>query len=69
MRETHYLCRVPWNGLVVILDERDYNYQRMHEKRLRVPSPQTEMVLLSKGSKADMMMLKNCFEGELTNVS
>lgn len=69
MRETHYLCRVPWNGMVILLPERDYNYQRMHEARLRVPEPKRAMVLLAQGSKADMMMLKNCFWGELTNVS
>lgn len=69
MRETYYLCRVPWNGMVITLPERDYNFQRMHEKRLHVPSPQTDMVLLAQGSKGDMMLLKECFKGELTNVS
>jgi hypothetical protein len=55
--------------MVIILPEKDYKYQRNHEAQLRVPSPKTDMVLLAQGSKADMMMLKNCFKGELTNVS
>lgn len=68
MREQWYLCRVPWNGYVILLDEKDYKYQRMHEKRLHVPSPQTDMVLLAKGSFKEMMLFKE-LAGELTNVS
>lgn len=69
MSETHYLCRVPWNGMVITLPEKDYRYQRHHEENLHVPDPKNAMVLLAQGSKADMMMLRNCFKRELTNVS
>ena len=69
MREQWYLCRVPWNGMVITLPEKDYKFQRMHEANLRVYNPKNAMVLLAQGSKEDMMMLKNCFKGELTNVS
>jgi hypothetical protein len=69
MREQWYLCRVPWNGFVILLHEKDYSYQRYHEASLRVPDPKNKVVLLAQGSKEDMMMLKECFKGDLTNVS
>lgn len=69
MREQWYLCRVPWGNTIVVLSEGNYKYQRNHEERLRVPDPKRAMVLIAQGSKEDMMMLKECFKGELTNVS
>lgn len=69
MREQWYLCRVPCYDIVVLYHEKDYNYQRHHEASLRVPDPKRAMVLLAQGSKEDMLMLKECFKGELTNVS
>lgn len=69
MDEAYYLCRVPWNGMVITLPEKDYKFQRNHEANLRVPDPKNAMVLIAQGSKEDMMMLRNCFKGELTNVS
>ena len=62
MRETHYLCRMPLSGGLIILSERDYKYQRMHEKRLYVPSPQANVVLLAQGSKKEMMLFKELAE-------
>lgn len=69
MREQWYLCRVPWTGMVITLREGNYRYLRMHEAQLRVPDPKRAMVLIAQGSEKEMMMLKECFEGELTNVS
>lgn len=69
MREQWYLCRVPWGNTIVVLSDGNYKYQRNHEERLRVPDPKRAMVLIAQGSKEDMMMLKECFKGELTNVS
>jgi len=69
MREQWYLCRVPSTGIVIVLGETDYKYQRNHEERLHVPDEKYNMVLLAQGSFKEMMLFKNCFEGELTNVS
>ena len=68
MREQWYLCRVPWSGYVILLDEKDYKYQRNHEARLYVPDEKYNMVLLAKGSYKEMVLFKD-LAGELTNVS
>lgn len=70
MRELWYLCRVP-NSVwpIIVLREGDYNYQRRHEMHLHVPNHENALVLLAKGTRQDMMLLKDCFIGELTNVS
>lgn len=68
MREQWYLCRVPATGGVIVLSEGNYKYQRNHEERLYVPSPQTDMILLAKGSFKEMMLFKD-LAGDLTNVS
>jgi hypothetical protein len=68
MREQWYLCRVPWNGFVILLNEKDYQYQRMHEKKLHVPKPKNDVVLLAQGSYKEMMLFKE-LAGDLTNVS
>jgi len=57
--ETYYLCRVPFGDelestKVVLFKERDYEYQRLHERQLRVPDPNYNMVLLAKGAKQQM---------------
>ena len=52
--ETYYLCRVPRHDLVVLFKERDYEYQRLHERQLRVPDPDYDVVLLAKGTKEQM---------------
>ena len=54
MRETYYLCRVPRHDLVVLFKEKDYEYQRLHERQLRVPDPDYDVVLLAKGTKEQM---------------
>lgn len=54
MRETYYLCRVPRHDLVVLFKEQDYEYQRLHERQLRVPDPDYDVVLLAKGTKEQM---------------
>lgn len=54
MRETYYLCRVPRHDLVVLFKEKDYEYQRLHERQLRVPAPDYDVVLLAKGTKEQM---------------
>jgi hypothetical protein len=70
MREPYYLCRVPSNGLVVVLREQDYKYQRNHEDRLRVPDPDSNILLLAKGTWREMKMYHNLITGRsLTNVS
>jgi hypothetical protein len=69
MREQWYLCRVPWMNTIVVFTEQDYNYQRKHEQGLFVPDPENDVVLLAQGSFKEMMLLKGCFKGELTNVS
>ena len=52
--ETYYLCRVPRHNLVVLFKEKDYEYQRLHERQLRVPDPDYDVVLLAKGTKEQM---------------
>ena len=59
MSETHYLCRVPMTGGVIMLKERDYKYMRHHEASLRVPDPSQNLVLLAHGSKREMDLLYN----------
>jgi hypothetical protein len=54
MRETYYLCRVPRHNIIILYPERDYEYQRLHERQLRVPDPDYNVVLLAKGTKEQM---------------
>ena len=72
MRETYYLCRVPWKhergATIVLYAEGDYKYQRHHEQNLRVPNPDSAVVLLAQGSFKEMMLFKE-LAGDLTNVS
>ena len=61
MRETYYLCRVPFGdeleaAKVVLFREKDYEYQRLHERQLREPDPNYSVVLLAKGTKKQMTM-------------
>ena len=56
MGETYYLCRVPKHNLVVLFKEKDYEYQRLHERQLREPDPNYNVVLLAKGTKKQMTM-------------
>ena len=51
---TYYLCRVPRHNIIVLYPERDYEYQRLHERQLRVPDPDYNVVLLAKGTKEQM---------------
>lgn len=68
MSETNYLCRVPSTGIVIILREEDYKYQRNHEERLNVPDPKNDLVVLAQGTKREMILYYK-LAGELTNVS
>jgi hypothetical protein len=54
MMETYYLCRVPQHGVVIVLPEKDYNYMRLHERQLRVPDEEYDLVLLAQGTKEQM---------------
>ena len=62
MSDTHYLCRTPITGGLIILSERDYKYQRNHEARLFVRDPKSAVVLLAQGSKKEMMLFKELSE-------
>jgi hypothetical protein len=62
MSDTHYLCRTPVTGGLIILSERDYKYQRHHEARLYVLDPKGELVLLAQGSKKEMWLFKELSE-------
>jgi len=42
------------HNIVVLYRERDYEYQRLHERQLRVPDPDYNVVLLAKGTKEQM---------------
>ena len=68
-REQYYLCRVPSTKLVIMLKEGDYNYMRNHERSLRVPDPEYNIVLLAQGYKEDVKAFYELINGkDLTNV-
>jgi hypothetical protein len=70
MRENWYLCRVPRTHLVVMLKEMDYNYMRNHERSLRVPDPEYNIVLLAQGYKEEVKAFYELINGRnITNVS
>jgi len=64
MLENCYLCRVPWTGYVVVLREGDYRYARNHERSLRTPDPDNEMVLLAKGTWREMRLYQDLIIGK-----
>ena len=69
-REQYYLCRVPSTKLVIILKEEDYNYMRNHERSLRVPDHEYNIVLLAQGYKEEVKAFYELINGkDLTNVS
>ena len=68
MSEQYYLCHVPMYGWNIILPQKDYKYMRNHEKRLNVPDPKNDLVLLAQGTKREMVLYYK-LAGELTNVS
>jgi len=69
-REQYYLCRVPRTQLVVMLKEMDYNYMRNHERSLRVPDPEYNIILLAQGYKEEVKAYYELINGkDLTNVS
>ena len=63
MSETHYLCRVPMTGGVIMLKERDYKYMRHHEASLRVPDPSQNLVLLAQGTKKEVRAYYDLING------
>ncbi len=70
MREQYYLCRAPVTGYVIMLKEQDYNYMRNHERTLRVPDPDNNLVLLAQGTKEEVKAYYNLIKGkDITNVS
>ncbi len=69
-KEQYYLCRVPRTQLVIMLKEGDYNYMRNHERSLRVPDPEYNIVLLAQGYKEEVKAFYELINGkDLTNVS
>jgi len=70
MREQYYLCRIPSTKLVIMLKEGDYKYMRNHERSLRVPDPDYNIVLLAQGYKEEVLSYYELINGkDLTNVS
>ena len=68
-KQQSYLCRVPENGMVIVLREEDYKYRRNHEASLREPDPDYNIVLLAQGTWREMWMYHNLINGrKLTNV-
>ncbi len=69
-KEQYYLCRIPSTKLVIMLKEGDYNYMRNHERSLRVPDPEYNIVLLAQGYKEEVKAFYELINGkDLTNVS
>lgn len=62
--ETYYLCRVPWNGNVVLYTEPDYKFQRHHESQLRKPIDKYNVELLAQGSFVQMHRFKQLMKEE-----
>jgi hypothetical protein len=63
MRDTHYLCRVPWSGILAIYPEKDYRHARLHESQLYVPDEAYNLVLLAQGTKKQMTMYYDLMGG------
>jgi hypothetical protein len=54
---------------VILLKEGDYKYLRNHERTLRVPDPDAEAILLTKGRKHEVVAYYNLINGgNITNV-
>ena len=69
MYEPYYLCRLPRTGVVILLKEGDYKYLRNHERTLRVPDPDAEAILITKGRKHEVVAYYNLINGgNITNV-
>ena len=68
MGETYYLCRVPTYNIIVMFNESDYRYQRLHESQLNVPNEAYNMVLLAQGTKKQIRMYYDLIK-EDNNVS
>jgi hypothetical protein len=70
MYEPYYLCRLPKTDAVILLKEGDYKYLRNHERTLRVPDPDAEAILITKGRKHEVVAYYNLITGRnITNVS
>jgi hypothetical protein len=53
-----------------MLKEMDYNYMRNHERSLRVPDPEYNIILLAQGYKEEVKAYYELINGRsLTNVS
>jgi hypothetical protein len=53
-----------------MLKEGDYKYMRNHERSLRVPDPDYNIVLLAQGYKEEVLSYYELINGkDLTNVS
>ena len=66
MREQWYLCRVTWNGNVIGLPERDYNWMNNLSHRRGKP----ELELLAQGYKHEIQAYHDLITGrDITNVS
>jgi hypothetical protein len=59
MNGPYYLGKFPRTKEVVVLTDMDYRYQRLHERRLRVPNPEHNFVLLAQGSEKLMKQYRN----------
>ena len=67
LAETYYLCRVPSYDIIVMFNESDYKYQRLHESQLMCPEAYN-MVLLAQGTKKQIRMYYDLIQ-EDNNVS
>ena len=67
MRETYYLCRVPWrdgDSTLVLYAEKDYKYRRHHEESLYVPDSNYNVELLAQGGFVQMHRFKQLMKEE-----
>lgn len=69
-RELWYLCRLNWNGKVIRLPERDYNWMNNLAIRRNKLDGKSDLELLAKGYEKEVIVYYELINGKgLTNVS
>jgi len=63
MREQWYLCRVTWNGNVIRLPERDYNWMNNLSIRRNKLDGKSDLELLAKGYEKEIQAYYDLING------
>ena len=63
MREQWYLCRLNWNGRVIRLPEKDYNWMNNLALRRHKLDGKSDLELLAKGYKEEVLTYYELING------